>query len=412
MTRRPRVGVLKPDYGSNGGFERLLDRVQGDLEARGLVVETVSFDARTRADQLYSLDVAGGIRDWHDEYFLLVAAIERMDRLRLDDFDVLLTTQPPTYLAEHDRIVSLVYHQARVFYDLADAFVESGFVDAAVHAAATQEIRATDLARLDGPRRWVAGSAEVASRLATYWGVNEGVRLFSAAPNRPKGASGTELLARYDPGGPAVCVSRHEWPKRTELVVQAAHLDPETQYEMVGGGSRLAWARALDRRYRTSPERALSDGPAETWRNTGPRLLDCEGDADEDHFGRTIGGTVFHGEASDRERDAAYDRAAVVVAPSHREDYGLTVLEAFARARPVVVCDDGGGLVELVEDTGAAVVVEPTAEAIARAVETLRADPTLARSMAEAALDAAARHVPGPDIEVLVSEIETAGDQA
>lgn len=85
------------------------------------------------------------------------------------------------------------------------------------------------------------------------------------------------------------------------------------------------------------------------------------------------------GRVDDRRLDQLYRRAGCVVAPAYREDYGLTVLEAHARARPVIVCRDGGGLVDLVDDGVTGLVVEPTGRAIADAIAELRDDPTRQR---------------------------------
>ena len=107
---------------------------------------------------------------------------------------------------------------------------------------------------------------------------------------------------------------------------------------------------------------------------------------------------MVHGEVDDATRDDAYRRAGVVVAPAFREDYGLTVLEAFAHGRPVVVCDDGGGLVELVEGTGAASGRAAHPGALAAAVAGLRDDPARARTMAAAALEVAHRRAAVDDL--------------
>ena len=80
------------------------------------------------------------------------------------------------------------------------------------------------------------------------------------------------------------------------------------------------------------------------------------------------------------------------MAPAYREDYGLTVLEAHARGRPVIVCRDGGGLVDLVEDGVTGLVVEPTGQAIADAVRRFRDDPGMAAAMGDAGRDALARY--------------------
>ena len=93
---------------------------------------------------------------------------------------------------------------------------------------------------------------------------------------------------------------------------------------------------------------------------------------------------MFEGEVDDDRRDQLYDEAVLVVAPAYREDYGLTTLEAMIRARPVIVCSDGGGLTELVTDDVTGLVVEPTARALARAIDRLVRDPARASRLGEA----------------------------
>lgn len=393
-----RVALLKPDHGAAGGFERLLAGLHRSLTEAGCTTQVVGFDALAPAPRCFGVPVSPGVRQEHPEYFQYLDNVERVDRLRLDDFDVVVSTQPPTYLAPHDRIVAVTYHQARVFYDLAEAVVDAGIVDAGIHDAAVTEVRRIDGVRLDGVRRWLSGSDEVTSRLQRFWDVRDDVRRLRAAPDAP-----AHPAPPYDPGGPAVCVSRHAWTKRTELVVQAAHLCPSARFELVGGGDRLPWLRFLDARFRRDPDEARAAGALQTWLNPGARVLGPW--RRRRPPGPGAANLLVHGEAPDDVRDAAYDRAGVVVAPAHREDYGLTVLEAFARGRPVIVCDDGGGLVELVRGTGAGLVVEPTGEAIGRAVERLRADPGEARRLAEAA--AAHRGPdPGEAVATLLGAIE------
>lgn len=398
-----RVALLKPDHGGTGGFERLFERLRAHLAGQGVSVETVTFDARTRPDRLYGLPVDAATRERHDEFFLHLASLERMDRLQLDDFDVVVSSQPPTFLARHPRVVALFYHQARVFYDLSEAFVASGFVDARIHAAAEAQVRRIDADRVDGVHTWLAGSDEVAGRLATYWGITEGVVAFRAAPELPTVEPVVADVADdYDPSGPAVCVSRHEWPKRTELVVQAAFADAGTTYELVGGGSRLPWLRALAERYRADPDAVCTDEPSAVWLNTGTRQLHAEPPPFDDERLR------IHGQLPDAGRDDAYRRAGVVIAPAFCEDYGLTVLEAFARGRPVIVCDDGGGLVELVEGTGAGLVVPPDGAAIAAAVRSLREDADRVRAMAAAAIETARKYRHEDALGTLMGAIERA----
>jgi glycosyltransferase involved in cell wall biosynthesis len=90
------------------------------------------------------------------------------------------------------------------------------------------------------------------------------------------------------------------------------------------------------------------------------------------------------GRVSDQELAAAYRRALCVIAPAYNEDYGLTALEAMQHAKPVIVCSDGGGLVDLVDHGVTGLVVEPSPSAIADAVRSLHADPGWARSLGAA----------------------------
>ncbi len=401
-----RVAILKPDYGSNGGFERLLESLTESLRADGVAVEPVGFDALSRSPRCFGIPVPSGVRDQHHEYFQYLSLVERMDELDLDRFDVVVTSQPPTYLVRHPRVVAVFYHQARVFYDLSDVAVASGVVEPDVHAAAVEQIRRLDRSRVGDVRTWLAGSQEVADRLTHYWDIpTERIVPFRAGPMI---STAPHTAAPYDPAGPALCVSRHEWPKRTELVVQAAHVDRAGSYELVGGGSRLDWVRTVDARFAADPIAARVDDPDATWRNTGPRLLAGPLGTGPGEIGPGTTNLRIHGETDDAARDAAYDRAGVVIAPAFREDYGLTVLEAFERGRPVIVCNDGGGLVELVEGTGAGIVVDPTASAIANTVQELRVSPVRARGLAEAAAEMAGRFRHAGAVATLRDAVEAA----
>lgn len=86
---------------------------------------------------------------------------------------------------------------------------------------------------------------------------------------------------------------------------------------------------------------------------------------------------------------AYYERAAVVVCPSHREGYGVAAREAMAHGRPVVA-SAVGGLLDAVEDGVTGVLVPPRdAHALRAAVETLLADAGLRRHLGSGARDAA-----------------------
>lgn len=83
-------------------------------------------------------------------------------------------------------------------------------------------------------------------------------------------------------------------------------------------------------------------------------------------------GSVAHAEV-----ERLLERAAVVVAPSEREGFGLAAAEAMAFGRPVVAAA-GGALLELVSDGETGLLVRPRDPAgLREAVERLLGDPDL-----------------------------------
>ncbi|MCW2527053.1 MAG: putative glycosyltransferase, partial [Pseudonocardiales bacterium] len=97
----------------------------------------------------------------------------------------------------------------------------------------------------------------------------------------------------------------------------------------------------------------------------------------------------FTGHVSATELDQLYRSALCVVAPAYLEDYGLTAIEAMAYGKPLIVCRDGGNLANFVTDHENGFVVEPSGEAIAKAVQTLADDRALAARMGAVAREVA-----------------------
>lgn len=396
------VVFLKPDFGVQGGFELLMDRCRAALVERGITVSVEAFAAHEAPDELAGLPLPRSLWFQHPEYFSYLANVERVERISIDPDAVVVTTQPPSYLLDHPRVVALTYHQARVFYELSEAYIASGYSPPALHREAAAQVRLIDQLRLAaGTRTWLAGSAEVATRLAATWDVV--AEVFQANAQEPPDAA---IAEQYDPRGPALCVSRHAWPKRTELAVLAGLSDIDGHMELVGGGGRQPYVEALAARFASDPAGAGEATDDLIWLNRGdPAALGGRGGPIPPRV--DIRGALDRPSVID-----AFRRASVVVAPAHREDYGLTVLEAFAFGRPVVVCDDGGGLVELVEGTGAGLVVEPRPRAVAEAIASLRDDPERARAMAERAFAVAGELAARDDVGVLVAAIEQAAGDA
>jgi glycosyltransferase involved in cell wall biosynthesis len=70
-----------------------------------------------------------------------------------------------------------------------------------------------------------------------------------------------------------------------------------------------------------------------------------------------------------------------VVFPPLQEDYGFVTVEAFASRKAVVTCRDSGGAAELVEDGVTGLIVDPSPQALARALRRLAEDGAFAERL-------------------------------
>ncbi len=384
-----KLGIVKPDHGVSGGFELLLGGLVDRMNDRGHTVSVVPVTATERPPKVFDYPIAPVLREWHDEYFRYLELLEATRRLDLSGFDVVCSTQPPTYAAPHSRVFSLTYHQYRVFYDLADEFVAAGFVSAQAHKVATEAVRRMDAAAIDGNRGFLAGSDTIAGRLERFWNIG------SVPYRHPNVTRLPAPKSRDRSGSDVVGVSRQEWPKRTELFVAAMHLtaaqrggDRPTGH-LVGGGSRSAFVESLDHELFAAPDildtLGTADESGRLWRNMGIFTKGWKPVVDQ-----PSGRVRFHGSVSERDRNRLYAEAACIVAPALDEDYGLTVLEAWQQRRPIIVCSDGGGLTELVTHGVNGLVVDPTPFAIAQAIDRLCNDPDLGDRLAEGGADSLA----------------------
>lgn len=106
---------------------------------------------------------------------------------------------------------------------------------------------------------------------------------------------------------------------------------------------------------------------------------------------------------SDAELVETLNRAALLLYTSRLEPFGFAPLEANACGLPVVGIAEGG-IRETVRDGVSGLLVEPEAESIARAAESLLHDPELARRLGKTAAEYVRREW---DVEESVTRLET-----
>ncbi len=389
MTRPLRIAFLKPEFGVAGGLEAVVAQLEAVARADGHEVARLGVDMRPPSATVAGLDIPRPVWDAAPEYFPYLAGRAEFDRLDTRRYDLVVSTQAPSFSVRHPHHLSVFYHHHRVYYDLEDVYLRAGFAaDETIHREAGKLIRELDQPCLERVSWFLAGSAAVAERIQRFNGLTN-ASVFRAG--LIVGPEGERQPATVEPGrGAVLSVGRHEFPKRTELVVAAAHLLPDVEVALVGTGGREAWAKALDHRLTATGADPGALTETETWCNTGRGAA-----AVPDGHRSNV---EFAGRVSDAELAQRFADAPCVVAPAYQEDYGLTAIEAMAQAKPVIVCADGGGLTELVDHERTGLVVDPTPAAIAAAIERLTSDPDLAaelganglRRAAELSWDAAA----------------------
>ena len=388
-----KITIVKPDWRISGGFETVVGRVEADLAADGHDVHRIDVDVPSIGRAPFGIEVPDP--SWHraPEWFAHFAMLERFRELDVADADLVISTQPASYAVRHPRQLALFYHHQRAFYDLADVWVRAGLAPVVLHESACRMLRAAEAPDLAGVSHFLAGSPRVAERIREYQGHDVPVSLYDAATPevQPEGATFEQVL----------CVSRHEFTKRTELAVQALALG-SVPGVLVGGGGRLPFVAALasamaagavDPAALTDEDLWLNLGHGVTGLGEGHPLIRLPGRVDDTRLGRE------------------YRTALCVVAPAYDEDDGLTVREAFAHGKPVIVCRDGGGLTSSVEDGVNGFIVEPNGAAIAEAIATLAADRELARRMGAAGRETASERTPGRARNQLMAAVELVGSR-
>jgi glycosyltransferase involved in cell wall biosynthesis len=363
-----RIALAKPGWGIVGGFERVIERIVAMLRGHGH--EVTRFDLPVNdepAATVFGVPISPAV--WHAaaEFFRHAALVERFAALDLDDHDVVITTQPGSHAVQHDHKLAVFYHHLRIAYDLEARFATSGLPGSDLASEMAAAVRRLDRPHLASVDVFLTPSETVRDRLRRFNDVDDTRMLpFLAGPiaHPPTVETAPDIVT---------CVSRHEFGKRTELFVDAA---------FAGFGGRIAHSVGSGGLQRWVEWRAERRATGEAVPTTEPWIPPPASTADRPSLP-----VVIHGAVSDQTLADLYQRTACLVAPAYDEDYGLTAIEAQRAGIPVVVCDDGGSLAELVVDGETGRVVEPSGEAIAAAVRQICDDETRWKEMSAAAAE-------------------------
>lgn len=90
------------------------------------------------------------------------------------------------------------------------------------------------------------------------------------------------------------------------------------------------------------------------------------------------------GPVSQEEKIELYSRArATMYIPYNEDSYGYVTLESYYSRKPVITCTDSGGVYEIVDHGGNGLIVEPTAVALAEAIDQFAASKKTCQSMGD-----------------------------
>ena len=267
----------------------------------------------------------------------VLASYIRCYDLDLRHYDLVISTKAPTYMLRHPRHISYLVHTLRVFYDRFASEFGEGTAElkkqralihqmdkSALHPSRVRRhftIGHTNYRRLiDADAFWSDIPYEVLHPPATVTGFK---------PPRP----GQYFFL---PG------RLHRW-KRADLVIRAMQrLERDIPLKIAGTGEDEQQLRAL-----AGDDRRIQ----------------------------------FLGRVSDEQLVDLFAGAVAVPFVPVQEDYGLVMVEAFNSRKPVVTCPDSGEPLHFVKHGVNGLVVEPTADALADALEFLIDRPERAAEM-------------------------------
>ncbi len=263
--------------------------------------------------------------------------------------DQVISLRYPSYAVRHRRHVCWLNHTMREYYDLWDSFSATLSGKGRLKERVRKTfIHAADRYLLGRLSKLFVQSKTVQQRIAVWQSVNATV-LYPPAPQRDYRSEGY---------GPAfLFVSRLTRLKRADLLIRALATPAANAVRLVLAGE--------------GEERAALETLA-----AGLGVSDR---------------ITFPGRLTDAQLVDALATCRAVCFPPLQEDYGFVTVEAFASRRAVITCRDSGGPAELVRDGVSGFVVDPSPEAIGRAMRRLLDDPALAAKMGSEAHAAGAR---------------------
>lgn len=322
------LGVKVPF--TSGGQEALVRTLQKELKARGHNTDFVEipFQVLPKEGLLEQCAI------WRSYDFNSFGG---------ENVDLVIATKFPSYYARHKRKSLWLVHQHRAIYDLYGTRY-SDFSDDPRDEILRKKLSDGD-AKVLNECKYISGiSNNVVNRLKTYNNIHSSV-LYPPLPigdryyNKP---AQSYILS----------VGRLCSIKRVDLMIKALPtIHQFIKLKIVG-----------------TPDE--------------PGIMSyLESEISKHHLTNRV---EFLGRVTDDELLKLYAESVAVYYGPYNEDYGYVTLEAFASGKPVITCNDSGGVLEFVKNDINGVVCEPNTDSISILSNKIIENPKLQESLGKA----------------------------
>ncbi len=307
-----------------GGAEELAEALVLHLNQAGFKAELCTFPHQCFGPSRLSTLI--------DVILWLVLKVRINTRRRVD---AVIATKFPAYLVRHPKKIVWLAHQRRDLYDLYGTAFGS-------NASATSAIKRFFIRRLDAfalknAAKIFTISKNVSGRLMRYNNIAS-EHLYPPLKNK-------ELFHTHSYGDFALYAGRLHPLKRIELAIEAfRYTRTEAKLVIAGEGAR----KALE------------------------KLVTSHGLESK---------VSFAGYLSEEKLADHYAKCFATVLPLYNEDYGYVCLDSFQSKKPVICCNDSGGLLEFVENDSTGFVCNANPKDIAEKIDLLFENRELAKKM-------------------------------
>lgn len=298
-----------------GGAELLVENLTCELKNRGYEAELVSLPFK-----------------WYPNTTLtdsmLAWRLIDLSESNGSKIDLVIGTKFPTYVVNHENKVLWLMHQFREAYDLADSVDYAGLNTIPNGYAMKNKIIQIDNKLIPECKDVYSISKNVTNRLKKHNGLDS-IPLY-----HPPKHVGKYYCDSYD--NYILSVGRLDPKKRVDLLIRSLNFcDKSVNAYIVGSGPELPYLKKLT------------------------------------HISNLEDRVVFFDYVDDAKLIDLYAKAFAVYFAPVDEDYGYITLEALLSKKPLITCNDSGGVLEFVQNNVSSYVEKPDEQAIGEKINLL-----------------------------------------